>query len=976
MFPVVGANLNIPNPLPTNVTEWDSTVLTGAPTNFGTAPSGTVIGGNVSIFAGGSALVVDGSGNLFVHLNAGSVGITGSVIATVSGAVTAEIVGHAGGILDAVVGAAIPANAVLIGANEGGNIEPLLLDGSGFLKVNVAAGSSGNAAASATGSAVPADADYLGASDGTNLIGLLVEATAHPNLRVALYNGTTEAAIDAQGGQKVAGEAASGSAVTGNPVLVAGQDGTDARTLLTDSTGVQAVNVAKWDGTALAAPTNFGTAPSGTVIGGNVSLFAGGSALVVDGSGNLFVHLRAGSVGITGSVIATVSGAVTANIEGHAGATLDAAPGSAIPTNAVMVGGTDGTDLRAILTDTSGRQEVVGAVANGLTVGGNPLLIAGSDGTSVRTVLTDSTGVQAVNVSKWDGAALAAPTNWGIAPSGTVIGGNVELFAGNSALVADGSGNLKVNLAAGNVVVAGIVGTSTVAVAGTSTVEVAGIVGTSTVAVAGVTQTQDQSFNGSFIQSTGASYASTATPTATLSGVRNGDTVIVGFTFTSSLTITSVTDSAGNIYSNINTTAAENSLKGSLYFASGVIGGNLTITVTLSSLSSGELIVAEYLGTVLLDNSGTNTSGASTAPNVTLTEPDYANSLTVVLVYASGGALVPQGSAATVPGRVFSPRFNTSNYILADMVANQIFTQGQTLFISTTGAFLTVYGTFQIVNPANFPVAISNAGAKIAAASVPVIGVGSSTSPSGGVLSVQGPGTNGAFVGTSTVEVAGIIGTSTVAVSSIIGTSTVAVSAGTINVQGTSTVTVASLTNVVGPGSAAGVAANSAVLIGHIATTATQTITGGQQVAGLADTFGNVRINPYGNTGSFTTAIATATGVVGLQLTVPAATKWVLKATNVSIKPTCSVSVTAQLRLFVEDGNGNVIADADQPTATTFNNTTVARITFAPQLQNTSSGILTNSYPELVLGPGFTINFLGAPTESSTMVVNVHALPD
>ena len=67
IFPVVGSGISIPNPLPINVTEWDSTVLTGVPTNFGTAPSGTVIGGNVSIFAGGSALVVDGSNNLYVH---------------------------------------------------------------------------------------------------------------------------------------------------------------------------------------------------------------------------------------------------------------------------------------------------------------------------------------------------------------------------------------------------------------------------------------------------------------------------------------------------------------------------------------------------------------------------------------------------------------------------------------------------------------------------------------------------------------------------------------------------------------------------------------------------------------------------------------------------------------------------------------------------------------------------------------------
>jgi hypothetical protein len=48
---------------------------------------------------------------------------------------------------------------------------PLLVDGSGFLKVNVSAGSSGNAAASATGSAVPADADYQGINVAGNLRG-------------------------------------------------------------------------------------------------------------------------------------------------------------------------------------------------------------------------------------------------------------------------------------------------------------------------------------------------------------------------------------------------------------------------------------------------------------------------------------------------------------------------------------------------------------------------------------------------------------------------------------------------------------------------------------------------------------------------------------------------------------------------------------------------------------------------------------
>lgn len=48
-------------------------------------------------------------------------------------------------------------------------------------------------------------------------------------------------------------------------------------------------------------------------------------------------------------------GSVTAEIEGHGGAILDAAPGSAIPTNALMIGGSDGTNLRAIATDATGQ---------------------------------------------------------------------------------------------------------------------------------------------------------------------------------------------------------------------------------------------------------------------------------------------------------------------------------------------------------------------------------------------------------------------------------------------------------------------------------------------------------------------------------------------------------------------------------------------------------------------------------------------
>jgi hypothetical protein len=138
-------------------------------------------------------------------------------------------------------------------------------------------------------------------------------------------------------------------------------------------TGIANVDVVEWAGLVLAPPTNFGTAPTGLVIGGNVSIFAGYSALVVDGSGNLKVDIAAGSLG---SVTALISGSVT--------------------------------------------------------VGNFPAL-------------------QNVNVTEWDGIALGAPSKFGTAPTGVVIGGNVSLFAGYSALVVDGSSNLYVNVAAGSV---------------------------------------------------------------------------------------------------------------------------------------------------------------------------------------------------------------------------------------------------------------------------------------------------------------------------------------------------------------------------------------------------------------------------------------------------------------------------------------------------------------------------------------------
>jgi hypothetical protein len=68
------------------------------------------------------------------------------------------------------------------------------------------------------------------------------------------------------------------------------------------------------------------------------------------------------------------------------------AEGVAPTQNPVLIAGTDGTNVRRVLTDTTGRPQVVGGAASGVAPSGNPVLIAGQDGTNVRSIKTDISG--------------------------------------------------------------------------------------------------------------------------------------------------------------------------------------------------------------------------------------------------------------------------------------------------------------------------------------------------------------------------------------------------------------------------------------------------------------------------------------------------------------------------------------------------------------------------------------------------------
>lgn len=88
----------------------------------------------------------------------------------------------------------------------------------------------------------------------------------------------------------------------------------------------------------------------------------------------------------------------------------DGTPGSAVPSVALQVGGSDGTNLRALSTDTSGHLEVVGNVASGSSDSGNGIKVSGVYNTTVPSISngqrsdiqTDSRG--AIQVTLLDGS--------------------------------------------------------------------------------------------------------------------------------------------------------------------------------------------------------------------------------------------------------------------------------------------------------------------------------------------------------------------------------------------------------------------------------------------------------------------------------------------------------------------------------------------------------------------------------------------
>jgi hypothetical protein len=188
--------------------------------------------------------------------------------------------------------------------------------------------------------------------------------------------------VDSSGRIRVNGAAAAGAAVAGNPVLIAGAE-------------LGAVNILKvWGDGSISVGDNSGSltvdAPIGTPVYARITdgtntmptmdvASRAGFHKVTDGTNTMptmDVASRAGFQKVTdGTNTAAVKAASTAAI-----ATDPALVVSVSPNNSVAITGT--------VTASS----ATGAAASGAAVSGNPVLVAGSDATNARTLLTDTSG--------------------------------------------------------------------------------------------------------------------------------------------------------------------------------------------------------------------------------------------------------------------------------------------------------------------------------------------------------------------------------------------------------------------------------------------------------------------------------------------------------------------------------------------------------------------------------------------------------
>jgi hypothetical protein len=304
-------------------------------------------------------------------------------------------------------------------------------------------------------------------------------------------------------------------------------------------------------------------------------------------------------LGASGSAGAVSSGNVTTTAAG------DIIYGYCVGDWACTVG--SGFTARSTLNDnliedetagTAGSHAATGSATNGWTM---QMVALGPTPIVVPPVITSATTASgtAGKAFSYQITATNTPTSYGVTglPAGLSVNGGTGLISGTPTST----------------------GTSTVTLSATN----AGGTGNAT-----LTLTIAAAVPASFVQAAASAASGTATTLSLAfpSNTRAGDLLLVAFDYTSNATPTSVTDSQGNVFTEVGSQlSTPGGALSRVYYARNIKGGADTVTVTLSASSSYlELYLNEYSGInttnpIDAELGASGSAGAVSSGNVTTT---------------------------------------------------------------------------------------------------------------------------------------------------------------------------------------------------------------------------------------------------------------------------------------------------------------------------------------------------------------------
>src|SRR6185437_7855165 len=153
-----------------------------------------------------------------------------------------------------------------------------------------------------------------------------------------------------------------------------------------------------------------------------------------------------------------------------------------------------------------------------------------------------------------------------------------------------------------------------------------------------------------FVQATASKTTQTGSASLAFStDTKAGDVILIGFNFDQSVTPSSVTDSQGNVYTEVGTQlTTPGGVHGRVYYAKNIVGGPDTVTVNLSGQADFlEMYLTEYSGAdpnnpIDAQAGGTGTTGAVSSGNAATTA-----SGDVIYGYCVSDAVCTEGSGFT-----------------------------------------------------------------------------------------------------------------------------------------------------------------------------------------------------------------------------------------------------------------------------------------------------------------------------------------